>query len=485
MKTLRRVFAESSSRFRQLSNSLLGTDPSTRFSCADISELVTLIYRHFLKRDPEPGQSDQFKTAVANGYTLAEFIRTVANSEEAQRVRSEETVLASLSDGQFVLWICEVLSQRGGVSPEQLEAFKSYLHEDLGRRSSLINQIASENFPRPAAQKGFSHSPHECRVMGTNQLLTLEQWKDRASQLAPIHDKHPANPMAPLEHRSFRHTGEFLVSAIASLYRGRNYIEQFLDNITSQSIFDRSELIIIDADSPENEQEAIEKYQAVYSNIVYKRINYRIGIYEAWNEGIRLARGSYLTNTNLDDLRRRDSFELQARALDQFPFVDVVYQDFYYSFDSDLTFDQVAEFGFKSDLPIVTPYNLLCFNSPHNAPMWRAQLHKELGGFDTSFQSAGDYEFWMRCMRNGKSFFKLNTPHVCYFQNPKGVSTSTETKGHEEARRIFKKYTRELMSPFLTMSKVELAKHLNIAPDWPSALSTYAIVQERLKSVRY
>ena len=115
--------------------------------------------------------------------------------------------------------------------------------------------------------------------------------------------------------------------------------------------------------------------------------------------------------------------------------IDVVYQDFYYSFDPDLDFDQVAAFGFKSELPIVTPHNLLAFNSPHNAPMWRKSLHQELGLFDTSYRSAGDYEFWVRCMAgaNHKRFGKINTPHVVYYQNPEGISTRPDTRGVEES----------------------------------------------------
>ena len=89
---------------------------------------------------------------------------------------------------------------------------------------------------------------------------------------------------------------------------------------------------------------------AVLPNIVYERINFRIGIYEAWNRGVELARGRYLTNTNLDDQRRTDSLALQAEMLDRYPGVDVVYQDFFYSFDADLDFDDVARFGYQSQI---------------------------------------------------------------------------------------------------------------------------------------
>ena len=74
------------------------------------------------------------------------------------------------------------------------------------------------------------------------------------------------------ERADFKHTGEYVVSAIASLYRGKKFpLKTFLDNITSQTIFDRSELLIIDADSPEGEWEMIEDYRRRFPNIVYKQ----------------------------------------------------------------------------------------------------------------------------------------------------------------------------------------------------------------------
>jgi hypothetical protein len=46
----------------------------------------------------------------------------------------------------------------------------------------------------------------------------------------------------------------------------------------------------------------------------------------------------------------------------------------------------------------------------------RKSLHRELGLFDTSFKSAGDWEFWLRCLWKGKKFYRTNTPHVVYYQ---------------------------------------------------------------------
>ncbi len=237
----------------------------------------------------------------------------------------------------------------------------------------------------------------------------------------------------------------------------------------------------MDANSPEREDEVITKFQKTYPNIVYKRMNHRIGVYDAWNIAAEMARGRYVTNTNVDDLRRPDSFELQARALDHNPSVDVVYQDFFYTFDSSLSFEEVAQVGFKSDLPIITAQNLLMFNSPHNAPMWRKSLHQELGLFDTNFKSAGDWEFWLRCLWKGKSFLKINSPHVVYYINPEGLSTRPDTRGIEEGRQILRSYSRRLISPNLLLSRRAFAKLVGTATDWNEKRSYYDVVQEQLK----
>lgn len=383
-----------------------------------------------------------------------------------------------LSDGEFSLYLGEILLPEGGPSPAGLEAFKDFLAEDPSRRRMLMEQLTTQRILDRTQAAAKRNNPQECWMMGTDMVLTPDLWRERMSRVA-IRDGARSAP-TPFEQRTFHHSGEYVVSAIASLWKGARYLETFLENITSQSIFDKSELIIIDANSPDGEAELIRKYQSVYPNIVYHRVNYRIGIYDAWNEAIRLAKGRYLTNTNLDDLRRIDSFALQAQALDDHPAVDIVYQDFFYALEYLPDFETVAQLGLKSDLPLVTGNNLLCYNSPHNAPMWRASLHQDLGLFDATFRSAGDYEFWLRCVLHQKTFYKLNTPHVVYYQNPEGVSTSPDTPGIVEARRLRHKYARKLISSYLLMSRQDFLKSLDGDGRWKPGRPAYDVVQDAL-----
>jgi glycosyltransferase involved in cell wall biosynthesis len=445
---------------------------------------VNSLFQQYLGRPVEPEAQRRYIAALRHGEPYSHIESQIKNSPEGERRRVLVSQWRGLeqskdnpSDGEFILNVLELFFEGDGIDPREIEYWKGILREDPEIRATFIKDLVTARIALRSQESKPSHDPHSLRIMGTDLPITIADWRDKASKSGL---KKPRVPRPGLG-KPFEHSGNVVVSAITSLYKGRRFIEEFLENIAAQSIFDQSELIIIDADSPEGEADIILEYQKLYPNIIYKRINYRIGIYEAWNLGVQIARGKYLTNTNVDDLRRSDSFELQAKTLDQHSFADVVYQDFFYSFDASFSFDEVAMIDFRSKLPLVTPNTLLAFNPPHNAPMWRKSLHADVGQFDDSFRSAADHEFWLRCLSKGKCFFKINTPHIVYFINPEGISTRPNTRGVDEGRLILKQYCRKLISRHLTMSRREFAETLGIAPDWSWDKPLYEVVQDQLK----
>jgi glycosyltransferase involved in cell wall biosynthesis len=436
----------------------------------------------FSKATAIRGRDHRAAAGSRGGISLESFIRSVATSDEAKFKAAEAKVLSELSDGEFMVSVGQLLYCRG-LTPVEVVMGQKFLNGASAHRHQFVSNTIDEylrNLLQTEKARLSANDPDNYWIMGTTKFLSRRVWEERGRQISGRSDQ---KTRPPLSDRRFTHNGSFRVSMIASLYKGRDYICNFLENITSQSAFDSSELIILDADSPEREWEVIEKYQQVYDNIVYKGLNYRVSVYQAWNVGVELARGRYLTNTNLDDLRRSDSIELQAALLDRNSDVDVVYQDVYYSFDANLSFDAVAAYGFKTELPIITPHNLLQFNSPHNAPMWRKSLHDELGLFDTRYKSAGDYEFWLRCLVAGKNFRKINTPHIAYYQNPEGVSTNPDTRGAEEAHDLLRRYSRKLMSRALLLSRRDFLAELGLGEQEAAVLgdlSYYDVAQREL-----
>jgi glycosyltransferase involved in cell wall biosynthesis len=454
---------------------------------------IRLVYETTVWRTPGASEIATWKQNLANGLPFHEFLLLMSRSAEANQP-GIAIGLHNGSDGRFVQ-LAHEHTQNRGAGPAEVNHWLFQLENGNLSRSAVLSQLFMAGVKwREAMDKAAPHDGLSCRIMGTNRDLTATQWTRQADELAQQAGDQPSAATPPDGHRDARYRNRFrisgsprvLVSAITSLYRGGAFIEQFMDNITSQEGFrDYCELVIVDADSPEGEYETIKRYLADFPNINYIRINHRIGIYDAWNVAAQAARGEYLTNANLDDLRRADSFMLQAATLDTLSFVDIAYQDLYYTFDPRLSFEEIARFGHQTALPVITLHNMVQHNSPHNAPMWRKSLHDELGYFDINYKSAGDYEFWFRCLAAGKVFYKINDPHVAYYQNPKGLSTRPDSRGLMEALDVHKRYCRKLMPEEVVMPSETFLRALRPAGggSMPRNRYRYGMAQDALRAI--
>lgn len=234
------------------------------------------------------------------------------------------------------------------------------------------------------------------------------------------------------------------ISIISSMYDADDFIEGFLEDITNQTIFkEKCELILINANSPGNEEPIIQKYLEQYPNIIYKKLDKDPGIYGAWNVALELATGEYITNANMDDRKSMFSLERHAKELYTNPDVDLVYCDSYITNNANETFDSNSSQSRRYNFEEFSKEGMLRGNLPHNHPMWRKILHDKYGKFDENFKSAGDWEFWLKCCILGDSKFKkLNEVLGLYYFNPKGISTNFENFmwKQEEETSVYKKY---------------------------------------------
>ena len=422
----------------------------------DLDLVINLVYKDLLKRTPSEPCVKSWLPLFEQGESIAGFYKLINNSQEAIEKRKNNEV-AGLAV-KFIVdayeyflnripSVTDILNWEKGIKKGVIstDKFIYTLYSEATKTSLSVNSNASES---------------KINIMGTNTFIGLDDWnqlKLKEANYITNQRKKRFNDTFTLKSLTPKR-----FSLICSLYKGGEFIHSFLENITSQEGFkEYCELVIIDANSPECEYKIIEKYQRIHGNILYIRTKTTIPIYEAWNLAIRNSSGEYITNTNVDDWRSPHSIITQASFLDNLPFADVVYQDFYYSLEFNLDYDQVQEIGLKSDLPHITSLNILSFNSPHNAPMWRKSLHDEVGYFNENFITAGDYDFWCRCILAKKYFYKINEPHVVYYNNPKGLSTSYNSKGVVEANQVTLSYGKSLLGSSFLSSNTEFVSTLN------------------------
>jgi cellulose synthase/poly-beta-1,6-N-acetylglucosamine synthase-like glycosyltransferase len=227
-------------------------------------------------------------------------------------------------------------------------------------------------------------------------------------------------------------------SIITSMFKGDKYIERFLSNITSQTVFDNCELIIIDAASPGNEFQIIEKYMNKFSNIKYLRLEKDPGIYGAWNMAIEKSTGTYITNANLDDIRAPEQIEIMINYLEKNTHIDLVYGESYITNNSKDTFDNNSSEGRVYPVKEFSRQTMIkCL--PGCMPVWRKKMHTKAGYFDENYKYAGDHEMWLRAVRNGSEFKKISGIYGLYYMNPDGLSISDKNsiERYKEEKKVF------------------------------------------------
>ena len=227
------------------------------------------------------------------------------------------------------------------------------------------------------------------------------------------------------------------VGVIVSLYRCEAFLPFFLESVKRQTIFSESQIYVGAVEPSDFELDLLNQFSSENRNVILEIFEFRAGIYEVWNHGVKQTSSQFLTNMNVDDLRRDDSLELQAQFLKSHASIDVAYQDVYLSFEANAEWALIEGVGLSTSLPHVSlPMMNLGFNPPHNAPMWRRRVHDEVGLFDETLRSAGDFDLWVRAFINGSKFLKMGEIHASYYFNPEGISTTTGGASLDETGRI-------------------------------------------------
>lgn len=202
-----------------------------------------------------------------------------------------------------------------------------------------------------------------------------------------------------------------LVSVIVSLYNAESKLDLFLRHAANQSLLraGKMEFILVDSGSPTNERGAFEAFVAQTPlPAVYARTAARETIQAAWNRGIKLSRGRYLSFLGVDEGVHPDAYAILANTLDENADVDWVMADSVVttvdkrgSFVADvMTYDRR---GYDQGLV----YLETCYLSWVGG-LYRKSIHDRFGYYDETFRGAGDTEFKSRILPHISS---MHVPH--------------------------------------------------------------------------
>lgn len=176
-----------------------------------------------------------------------------------------------------------------------------------------------------------------------------------------------------------------LVSIITSTLNATEHLPAAIKSIQAQA-YDNFEWIIIDAGSTDGTLELIQQHDDIIDYWVSEPDR---GIYDAWNKGLRVARGEWVCFLGADDLIMPDAISnmlaFEALSPERLDFI-CGRVDMY---DGDVllrTIGRPWEWSrFKQYMSVA-----------HTAALHRMSYFKRYGEFDASFRISGDYEMLLR-----------------------------------------------------------------------------------------
>lgn len=212
---------------------------------------------------------------------------------------------------------------------------------------------------------------------------------------------------------------DFQVSVITSVYRGSRYLSGFFENLINQTIFSKVELILIHNEPESDALQIIASFRRSFPRqLKHIRVNPVESLGSSWNRGWQFADTKYLAIWNIDDQRKPNALEEQARALDQSSECMLIYGDFI----------EVDEPGLETGRRIITPsYSKKIFSRAFPTGgalfMWRKDLAEKIGYFDEQLKVGADFDFSVRVALNDLSMCRAESLLGSFTNIKEGLST--------------------------------------------------------------
>ena len=447
-----------------------------------LKDLDYAIYEHDHKylRSRNPATYSDFKAPqkdLLNYYFYKNAIAVLGQSAFHKRIIEKNLQLPNVVNLGGNLWSLESLKKIREISKREKKEQCSILNSTIDHKNTAgaikyclvkglpYQLISNPNYFEFLEEMGtnskfvfFPQTPEtlsrvtvEARMMGlavtTNNLVgaTREEWfklkGDELINLMTEKREEIANKIEILFNKETSSKDKPLISIISTFYEGEKYLNNFLGNITSQTVFDKCELILVDEDSPGTEQQIVAEYADKHKNIVYHRLDKRENITNSLNIAAKLAKGKFLTFAFIDDIKRKDCIEILLNNILNDKNLDLIYGDVLQTTSANETFESNSANGSlfeHSTYPFSKENMIKCLPGP--MPLWKKSIHDNCGFLDAeNCDFADDWEMWLRAVQNGCIFKKINETVGLYYAG--GRSNQEENlKQKQEEAKIFYQY---------------------------------------------
>jgi glycosyltransferase involved in cell wall biosynthesis len=239
------------------------------------------------------------------------------------------------------------------------------------------------------------------------------------------------------------------ISVVTAVFNKHDTVAGALDSLFSQT-YSGVESVVIDGGSSDGTLAVLEKYRDRVAVLVSEPDG---GIYDALNKGIARSSGDVIGFLHADDVLA-DAQVLQriATAFED-PQVDAVYADLKYVKHDDVN-RQVRYWRSREFTPALLRRGWM---PPHPTFYVRRAVYEKMGGFDTRYRIAADYDSILRFF-GSKNFFSCYIPHVLVLMRTGGASNRSLRNIIIKSREDYSALRRNRVGGLLTLVSKNLSK---------------------------
>lgn len=224
-----------------------------------------------------------------------------------------------------------------------------------------------------------------------------------------------------------------LISVITVVRDGAAHLREAIGSVLGQS-WPNTEYIIIDGYSTDGTLDIIRSYDRKIDYWVSEPDN---GIFDAMNKGVALAQGELIGLLNADDWYEPGALEAAATAYRAERKQGIYFGDKYL-----VHVDLGLKYEFRGSLEFWRGMTIC-----HQAMFVHREVYDRLGYYDQTYQLAADFDFFVRAVRCGIPFIRLDR-FVVNFRDG-GASAQALVHGNREISAILRREYGLWSGPYL------------------------------------
>ena len=209
------------------------------------------------------------------------------------------------------------------------------------------------------------------------------------------------------------------LSILTSIYRGEEYLADFLAQVAAQTLFAQAELVAVLNEGRPAERELLKEFgQQHPGQLQVLEVERVEALGASWNRAWRAARGEYLAIWNIDDCRAPDSLARQVAALEAHPDWALCYGDYV----------AVPAYGAEEGRRRHTPAfsrGYFARGLPQGGAFWmlRRDASDQVGYFDEQFRVGPDFDYSVRMALAGLRMGRVDGLLGYFTDAAQGLST--------------------------------------------------------------